>query len=38
LATLAELETIYGLEDLYDMLEIIATDAHNRRIAMKRRE
>ena len=31
-----ELETVYGVEDLYDMLEILAVDADNRRRAMKR--
>ncbi|OIQ97218.1 hypothetical protein GALL_207720 [mine drainage metagenome] len=30
LATLAELETRLGAEDLYDLLEILAVDAHNR--------
>lgn len=29
-ATLHELDTVYGVEDLYDMLEVIAIDAHNR--------
>ena len=33
MATLHELETIYGLEDLYAMLEIIAVDSHNQAIA-----
>jgi 4-diphosphocytidyl-2C-methyl-D-erythritol kinase len=28
-ATLHELQTVYGLEDAYDMLEIIAVDNHN---------
>lgn len=32
MAKLHELDTIYGAEDLYDMLEVIAVDAHNRRI------
>jgi hypothetical protein len=27
------LQTVYGLKDLYDMLEIITVDAHNRAIA-----
>lgn len=35
-ATLAELDTILGAEDLYDLLEIIAVDAHNQRMAMKK--
>ena len=29
LATLHELDTIYGTEDVYDMLEIIAVDNAN---------
>jgi hypothetical protein len=29
LATLTELDTVYGVEDVYDMLEIIAVDAQN---------
>lgn len=30
LATLHELQTVYGLEDCYDMLEVILVeDAHN---------
>lgn len=32
LATRHELETIYGLEDAYDFLEIAIVDAHNRRL------
>lgn len=28
-ATLHELDTIYGLEDLHDLLEIVAVDAAN---------
>ena len=31
LATLHELDTVYGLEDLYDLLEIVMVDAFNRR-------
>jgi hypothetical protein len=37
-ATLHELDTIYGTEDIYDLLEIIAVDAYNRRILAKRAE
>jgi hypothetical protein len=33
LATLHELDTVYGLEDLYDMLEIMAVEAVNQEIA-----
>ena len=36
LATLHELDTVYGVEDLYDMLEILEIDAHNHLIAVKR--
>jgi len=36
MATLSELDTVYGAEDLYDMLEIISVDAHNNRVANKR--
>lgn len=35
LASKLELETVYGLEDLYDLLEVLAVDAHNQRAAMK---
>lgn len=31
LATLHEMQTVYSLEDAYDMAEIIAVDAHNQR-------
>ena len=37
LATLHELDTVYGVEDLYDMLEIITIDAHNRWLLEKAR-
>jgi hypothetical protein len=33
MATLHELDTVYGVEDLYDMLEVLEVDAHNKRIA-----
>lgn len=32
LATLAELDTVYGSEDLADLLEIAMIDAHNANI------
>jgi hypothetical protein len=32
MATLHELATVYSLEDCYDMREIAAVDAHNRRV------
>lgn len=31
-ATLQELSTVYGLEDLHDLIEIITIDAHNQRV------
>jgi hypothetical protein len=38
LATMHELETIYGSEDLEDFVEILSVDAHNRRILSRPRE
>ena len=38
MATLAELQTVYGMPDLYDMLEVIMIDAHNRRVIDKANE
>jgi hypothetical protein len=35
LATLADLQTIYGVEDLYDLLEIHMVDSYNRGVASK---
>jgi hypothetical protein len=35
MATLHELQTVYGSQDLYDLLELIAVDAHNIRILNK---
>jgi hypothetical protein len=35
LATLLELQTVYGLKDLYDMVEIIVVDSHNERVAAR---
>lgn len=32
LATLTDLETTLGLEDVYDLLEVLAVDGHNRRV------
>lgn len=37
LATLHELQTVYGQEDLHDLLEIIIVDSHNERVASQRR-
>lgn len=31
-ATLHELQTVYGLADAYDMLEIVSVDLHNERV------
>jgi len=30
-ATLHELQSVYGLRDLFNLCEVIAVDAHNRR-------
>jgi len=38
LATLHELDTVYGIEDLYDLLEVMSVDAHNRKLAMRRED
>lgn len=35
LATLNELDTIYGTKDLYDMMEILAIDTHNTNLLNK---
>jgi hypothetical protein len=29
---LNELDTVYGLEDLYDLLEVLVVDAHNQEL------
>ena len=31
-ATLHDLQTVYSLQDAYDLLEIVNVDAHNQRI------
>ena len=36
MATLHELDTVYGVEDVYDMLEVLTVDAHNQRLMAKR--
>lgn len=36
LATLDQLQTVYGVEGMYDLIEVAAVDVHNRNIAMKR--
>lgn len=38
LATLAELQTVYGVEDAYDMLELLTVDARNHQIAREHYE
>ena len=37
-ATLHELDTIYSVEDVYDMIEVLRIDAHNRRILAEQRQ
>lgn len=32
LATLAELDSVYGVKDLYDLLEVVMVDAFNRSV------
>jgi hypothetical protein len=34
-ATLHELQSVYGTEDMYDMLEIIVVNNHNRQLMDK---
>ncbi|WP_236002294.1 transcription elongation factor GreA [Paraburkholderia elongata] len=38
LATLHELQTVYGAQDLYDLLEVIIVDDYNARIMSERKE
>jgi hypothetical protein len=37
-ATLHELDSVYGTEDLFDMLEIISVDGFNQRAMSKQKE
>lgn len=37
-ATLHELQTVYGVEDVYDMLEVVTVDLHNERVIRGRRD
>lgn len=37
-ATLHELSTVYGTEDLYLLLEIIVIDAYNRRLLSRKED
>lgn len=36
LATLHELQTVYGIKDAYDMLEVLSVDMHNERVLRAR--
>lgn len=36
--TLHELQTVYGIEDLYKLLEVGLVNAHNARVIAKRHE
>jgi len=38
LATLHELQTIYSLRDVYDMIEVAQVDAYNRWITRPKRD
>lgn len=38
LTTLHELQTVYGLRDLWDLIEINAVDAHNQSVMTKENE
>ncbi len=38
LATLHELDTVYGIEDVYLLLEIVLVDAHNDYVANEAKE
>jgi hypothetical protein len=35
---LHDMQTVYGAEDLYNLLEVIAVDAHNRRAVSEARK
>lgn len=37
LATLHELDTVYGLEDLWHLIEINTVDAHNRNVMSRKK-
>ncbi|CAG9259668.1 Transcription elongation factor GreA [Burkholderia diffusa] len=37
LATLHELQSVYGQDDLHDLLEIIVVDSYNERVAAEDR-
>jgi len=38
LATLHELQTVYGLMDLWDLIEIHAVDAHNEGVMQREQQ
>jgi hypothetical protein len=38
LATLHELDTVYGSEDLCDLLEVIVVDGHNERVMSEKKD
>jgi hypothetical protein len=38
MATLHELQTVYGSQDLYDLIEIVVINSHNDRIMSERKE
>ena len=38
LATLADLNSTLGTEDVYDLLEILTVDSHNERLLAKRQK
>ena len=35
MATLHELQTVYGVADAYNMLEVLNVDLHNQRVAAR---
>lgn len=37
LATLHELDTVYGLEDLWNLIEIHTVDTHNRNVMNRKK-
>lgn len=38
IATLHELQTVYGVSDAYRMLEVLNVDLHNQRVARGKRD
>lgn len=37
-ATIVELDTVLGIEDVYDILEVLTVDAHNHRVLSKTKD